>query len=106
LVELAPRAKFIVQARNDLPSIPSDRAQCLAVSFDAFTPAMHARASASSRIFLRSIGDLQATSLHGPIAPIIPPSLMGHDRDVDDHARAWPQASHEHRGFAESLRPG
>jgi hypothetical protein len=52
LVELAPRSKLIVHARNDLPSTPSDRAHSLAVSFDALTAAMHVRASASSRIFL------------------------------------------------------
>jgi hypothetical protein len=48
------------------------------VSFDAFAAAIHVRASASSRIFLRSIGHLHAASLHGRNAAIIPVSLMGH----------------------------
>ena len=78
LAELAPRPRLSVHARNDLPSTPSDRAHSPTLGFDAFTAAMHIRASCSSRIFLRSISDLQATSLHGPRSAIIPPSLMGH----------------------------
>jgi hypothetical protein len=80
LVELAPRSRLIVQARNDLPSIPSDRTHSYALSFAALTDAMHVHASASSRIFLRSISDLQATSLRGRSYAIIPVSLMGHLR--------------------------
>jgi YD repeat-containing protein len=65
-------------ARSERPSMPAERAQRVAPRPDRAAAAMHARASASSRIFRFFIQPSRLANLEGPGHGVITASLMGH----------------------------